>query len=152
MKEPPGFFFVRLAHSNGPVQRAALRLLLRPKKKKREEKRERETIFASETRARSRAPERGKEKIEMLISHRVDGGNYVLMRSRLAKSPGKRDTRPDLRTRNGVPSLFLSPPLVFQPPATHGERMLRSKRIYVRVYMCEVHTYARGVIRQSRSS
>lgn len=56
------------------------------------------------------------EKFEMLISHRVEGGNYVLMRSRLAKSPGKRDTRPDLRTRRvsrlSLSSSHLPSPLV----------------------------------------
>lgn len=65
---------------------------------------------------RSGEERREGEKIEMLISHCVEGGNYVLMRSRLAKSPGKRDTRPDHRTRKRVSrfSLFFS--LTNQPP------------------------------------
>jgi len=64
-----------------------------------------------------------KEYRDANLPSRPEGGNYVLMRSRLAKSPGKRDTRPDLRTRS-VPSspssyltLSLSLSLSQQPPA-----------------------------------
>jgi len=59
---------------------------------------------------RSGKERREGEKIEMLISHCAEGGNYVLMRSRLAKSSGKRDTRPDRRTRKRISrfSLFSS--------------------------------------------
>lgn len=149
MKEPPGFFFACLAHSIRAVQRVALRLPLRPKKKERIREREKERLFSQAKHERDPAGRREGEKIEMLISHRADGGNYVLMRSRLVKSPGKRDTRPDLRTRNGVPSLFLSP-LSSCNPLPHTMSVCYALRVYI--YTCSLlHTYERGVIRQSRS-
>lgn len=133
MKEPSGFS--RLSRTfERAVQQLALHFDRERKREIRggEGERERDCFRKRNTSGTPRAGERegGKNRDANLPSRRCDGGNYVLMRSRLAKSPGKRDTRPDLRTRNGVPSLSFPPPLIFQPPVTYGAR------VFVRVRLC----------------
>lgn len=103
--------------------------------KRRREKRKEKKRYYFRKRNTS-AGERREEKIEMLISHRADGGQLCANAIPFSQVTRKTGHPPwSLRTRNGAPSLFLPPP-PSSNPLPHTVSVCCALSVCVRVHLC----------------